>query len=33
MLIDAAELRRRERLSDRLHRPWLPATPTPSPGT
>jgi len=32
MLIDAAELRRRERLSDRLHRPWLTPNPSPSAG-
>jgi len=33
MLIDAAELRRRERLSDRLSHPWLTPNPTQHPGT
>ncbi|MFT3927367.1 MAG: trehalose-6-phosphate synthase [Myxococcales bacterium] len=32
MLIDAAELRRRERLSDRLRQEWLPDHPARSPG-
>ncbi len=33
MLIDAAELRRRERLSDRLSQPWLTPNPTQYPST